>query len=117
MKARYLVLVLAFLLAGCSEAPTGPIPTCFPKRSASNPLTSAQEKALTESKKRAADRCSRRDTQCGYTVVALSGGRIGVGLTFARPDIASGSCSEAIGDWYIDVYDHDANFLKVNPGL
>lgn len=117
MRVRYLLLVLSFMLTGCSEAPTGPIPTCFPNRPVSKPLTSVQEKALAESKKRAADRCSRKDTQCGYAVVSLSGGRIGVGLTFAKPDIASGRCSEAIGDWYLDVYDQDANFLNVNPGL
>jgi len=117
MRVPYLLLVGVVMATGCSKVPSGQIPICFPKRPAGEPLSIMQEKALAHSKNRAADRCLRKDTQCGYSVVNLSSGQIGVGVNFARPDVASGRCSEAIGDWYIDVYDKDANFLRINPGL
>jgi hypothetical protein len=38
-------------------------------------------------------------------------------VEFATPDLASGQCVQAIGDWHIDIYDKNGNFSRVIPGL
>lgn len=114
---RNLLLVVVLVMVGCSRAPSGPVPVCFPARPSAAQLDAVQQKALSESERRAAVHCSRKDTQCGYSVVTHAGGEIGVMVSFAMPDPASGKCTQAIGGWHVDVYDEDGNFLRTNPGL
>lgn len=116
MRTILRLTVLALVLAGCSGKPMASVPTCFERRPVSKQLSAGETRALEDSRRRSAEKCSRNNSQCGFGVSTRPNGEIGVMVQFASVS-ESGECVYIASGYHIDMYDKIGDFEETIPDL